>query len=154
MTYPSVLHPEPLALQQTTADLYLHRRRSVLSLWGPWVLVLTSLFEPSEHIWWEWGLILNMNSSLLPSCWGFSFALGHGVSPHSGSSIYCLTGVSLTLDVGYLLSATPALCSQCSLLSFSSSGPSDSPPPPAPCLINTCSTLKTLKVSPQPLSSA
>ena len=41
------------------------------------------LFEPSSRVWWEWGLILNMNSPLLPSCWGFSFALGHGISPHS-----------------------------------------------------------------------
>ena len=42
---PSLLHPEPLSLQQTTADLYLHRRCSVLSqfLWGPWVLVHTRL---------------------------------------------------------------------------------------------------------------
>ena len=49
-------------------------------------------------------------STLLPSCWGFSFALGCGVSPHSQSSTYHLTGVSLTLDVGYLLTAaTPDL---------------------------------------------
>ena len=27
----------------------------------------------------DWGLILHMNSPLLPSCWGFSFALGYGV---------------------------------------------------------------------------
>ena len=40
------------------------------------------LFEPSEHLWQEWGLILKANSSLLPSFWCFSFALGHGVSPH------------------------------------------------------------------------
>ena len=44
------------------------------------------LFEPSERLWWEWGLILNVNSPLLLSCWGFSFALGCGVSPHSCSS--------------------------------------------------------------------
>ena len=31
-------------------------------------------------------MILNAKSPLLPSCWGFSFALGHGVSPHSCSS--------------------------------------------------------------------
>ena len=49
------------------------------SLWG--LLVLTKvLFEPSEHLWQEWGLILNVISPLLPSCWGFSFALGCGVS--------------------------------------------------------------------------
>ena len=38
------------------------------------------LFEPSEHLWWVWGLILNVISPLLPPCWGLSFALGHGVS--------------------------------------------------------------------------
>ena len=54
-----------------------------------------ALFEPSEHLWQEWDLILNVNSPLLPSCWGFSFALGHGVSPHSHSSAYHLIGVSL-----------------------------------------------------------
>ena len=44
------------------------------------------LFEPSECLWWVWGLILNLILLLLPSCWGFFFALGHGVSPHSHSS--------------------------------------------------------------------
>ena len=44
------------------------------------------LFELSEHLWWEWGFILNMNSPLLPSCWGFSFALGHRVSLYGHSS--------------------------------------------------------------------
>ena len=44
------------------------------------------MFEPSEHLWRVWGLILNANSPLLPSCWGFSFALGCGVSPHSHGS--------------------------------------------------------------------
>ena len=38
------------------------------------------LFEPSECLWWVWGLSLNVISPLLPSCWGFSFALGCGVS--------------------------------------------------------------------------
>ena len=38
------------------------------------------LFEPSESLWWEWGLILHADSPLLLSRWGF-FALGHGVSP-------------------------------------------------------------------------
>ena len=71
-------------------------------------------FESSERLWWEWGLILNMNSPLLPSCWGFSLALGREVSPHSHSSAYRLTGVSLTLDMGYLHTAGPAKCSRCS----------------------------------------
>ena len=43
-----------------------------------------------------------------PSCWAFSFALGLGISPHICSTAYHLTGVSLTLDVGYLLTANPA----------------------------------------------
>ena len=45
MPYPGLLHPEPLPLRQSTADLYLHRRHTntVLSqsLWGLWVLVCT-----------------------------------------------------------------------------------------------------------------
>ena len=40
--------------------------------------------------------------------------LGHGVSPHSHSTTYCLTGFSLTLDVGYLFLATSAPHSCCS----------------------------------------
>ena len=44
------------------------------------------LFESSEHLWRVWGLILYAILPLLPSCWGFSFALGHGESPQSHSS--------------------------------------------------------------------
>ena len=36
---------------------------------------------------------------------GLPFALGCGVSPHSSSSAYHLTGVFLTLKVGYPLKA-------------------------------------------------
>ena len=42
------------------------------SLWDLWVLVC----KPSEYLWQVWGLILNVILPLLPSCWGFSFALG------------------------------------------------------------------------------
>ena len=38
------------------------------------------VFEPSEHLWWVWDLILNTILPLLPSCRGFSFARGCGVS--------------------------------------------------------------------------
>ena len=48
------------------------------------------LFEPSEHLWWVWGLIINAISPLLVSCWGFSFALGCGVSFFGGSNILLL----------------------------------------------------------------
>ena len=53
---------------------------------GLWVQVRTRL------VWALWvslagmGLILNMTSPLLLSCWGFSFALVRGVSPQSHSS--------------------------------------------------------------------
>ena len=50
---------------------------SVCSL-GPGVH--KALFELSECLWQVWGLILNMISPLLPSCWVFSFAFGCGVS--------------------------------------------------------------------------
>ena len=60
------------------------------------------LFEPSEHLWQVWGLSLNAILPLLPSCWGFSFALGCGVcffggihhSPGDGrSAVSCNFGV-------------------------------------------------------------
>ena len=63
-----------------------------------------------EHLWQEWDLILNVNLHLLPSCWGFSFALGYGVSPHRRSSAHRLTGISLTLDMGYLFRAASVKC--------------------------------------------
>ena len=47
MPYPSLLHPEPLPLQHSTADPYLHRRHSNIVLsqspWGLWILVHTRL---------------------------------------------------------------------------------------------------------------
>ena len=51
-----------------------------------WVLVHTGMFEPSKHLWQVWCLILNRISPLLPSFWGFSFALGREVSRQSHSS--------------------------------------------------------------------
>ena len=60
------------------------------------------LFEPSKHLWWVWGLILNAISPLLSSCWGVYFALGCGVyffggiqhSPvDSSSGVCCNFGV-------------------------------------------------------------
>ena len=42
------------------------------------------LFEPSEHLWWAWALIIKMIPPLLPSFGGFSFALGCGVSFFGG----------------------------------------------------------------------
>ena len=94
----------PLLTHTSTGNAQTQFCLSLCGVLGSWCA--QGLFEPSEHLCWEWGLILNVNSPLLSSCWGFSFGLGHEVSPHSCSSAYHLTGVFLTLDVGYLLSTT------------------------------------------------
>ena len=60
------------------------------------------LFEPSEHLWRVWGLILNVILPLLPSCWGFSFAFGCGVSYFGGiqhSPVYGCSAVSFNFGV-------------------------------------------------------
>ena len=67
------------------------------------------LFEPSEHLWGKGGLILTVNSLLLPSCLGFSFALGRGVSSHGRSSATPLRPVSLSYKVNGKINADFAL---------------------------------------------
>ena len=52
---------------------------SLFGISGSWCT--QDLFDSSERLWRVWGFILNLISPLLPSCWGFSFALRHGVSP-------------------------------------------------------------------------
>ena len=73
----------PLLTWTSTGDAQTQFRLSLCGVSGS--LGPQGLFEPSEHLWQEWGLILNINSPLLLSCWGFSFALGRGVSPRSCS---------------------------------------------------------------------
>ena len=80
----------PLLTHTSTGDAQTQFCLSLCGVHGSWCA--QGLFEPSECLWWKWGLILNANLPLLPSCWGFSFALGHGVSPHSSSSAYHLAG--------------------------------------------------------------
>ena len=53
------------------------------------------LFEPSKRFWRVWGLILNGISPLLPSCWGFSFALARGVSFYGGVLHFSVNGCSV-----------------------------------------------------------
>ena len=125
---PVAVHCWPVPPQETL------NHSSVSVAVGLWVPVHKGLFEPSECLWQEWDLILKVNLPLILSFWGFSFALGCGVSPHScfstvQSPLQCLPscwgfsdlgqGVSphghssevqlllLTLDVGYLLTASP-----------------------------------------------
>ena len=90
----------PLPTHNSTGDAQTQFCLSLCGVPGSWCT--QGLSEPSEHLWWVRGLILNVNSPLLRSCWDFSFAHRCGVSPHSCSSAYRLTGISLTLDVGYL----------------------------------------------------
>ena len=73
-----------LLTHKSTGDAQMQFCLSLCGVSGSWCS--QRLFKPSEHLWHEWGLSLNVNSHLLPSCWGFSFALGCRVSPHSRSS--------------------------------------------------------------------
>ena len=89
MPYPGLLHPEHLPPWQATADTYLHRRHSNTKGRSGSVFVVSPgaykvLFEPSEHLWQVWGLILNVILPFPPSCWGLSFALGRGISFFDG----------------------------------------------------------------------
>ena len=68
----------PLLTHTSTEDNQTQFCLSLCGVLGPGVDKV--FFEPSEHLWRVWGLILNMILSLLPSCRGFSFALGRGVS--------------------------------------------------------------------------
>ena len=73
----------PLLTRTSTGDTQTQFCLSLCGVSGSWCA--QGLFEPSECPHQDWGLIINMNSPP-PPCWGFSFALGCGVSPHSRSS--------------------------------------------------------------------
>ena len=74
----------PLLTHTSSGDTQTQFWLSLCGFPGSWCA--QGIFEPSEHVWQVWGLILNAISPLLPSCLGFSFALGCGISPHSCSS--------------------------------------------------------------------
>ena len=88
----------PLLNQTSTGDTQTQFSLSLCGVSGSWCT--QGMFEPSECLWRVWGLIVNVISPLLPSCWGFFFAFGCGISPQSRSSAYCLPGASLSLDWG------------------------------------------------------
>jgi len=99
--------PLPLRLTHTsTGDAKTLKGRSdSISVGSPGAYNV--LFEPSKHLWWEWGLIVNAVLPLLLSCWGFSFGLGHGVfcfggirhSPvHGCSALSCNFGILIGED--------------------------------------------------------
>ena len=68
----------PLLTRTSTGDTQTQFCLSLCGVSGSWCA--QGMFEPSEHLWRVWGLILNMILPLLPSCWGFSFDLGCEVS--------------------------------------------------------------------------
>ena len=74
----------PLLNCTSTGDTQTQFCLNLCGVSGSWCT--QGLFEPSERLWQEWGLILNVNLPPPPSCLGFSFALGRGVSPQSCSS--------------------------------------------------------------------
>ena len=65
----------PLLTHTSAGDTQTQFWLSLCGVSGSWCA--QGLFEPSKHLWWAWGLILNAVSPFLPSCWGFSFALGY-----------------------------------------------------------------------------
>ena len=75
--------PAPCGRHTSTGDTQTQFYLSLCGVSGFWCT--QGLFEPSERLWRIWDLILNSISPLLPSCWGLSFALGHGVFPQSCS---------------------------------------------------------------------
>ena len=74
----------PLLISTSTGDAQTQYCLTLCGVPGSWVA--QGLFEPSERLWQVWSLILNANLPFLLSCWGFSFALRSGISPHSRSS--------------------------------------------------------------------
>ena len=74
----------PLLTRSSAGDTQTQFWLSLCGVSGSWCT--QGMFEPSEHLWRGRGLILNMMSPLLPSCWGFSFTPGCGVSPQSRSA--------------------------------------------------------------------
>ena len=93
MPYPGLLHPEPLPCSSplltrtSTGDTRAQFCLSLCGVSGSWCT--QGLFEPSEGLWRLWGLILNVISPLLPSCWasllpldvGYLFLMGIQHSP-------------------------------------------------------------------------
>ena len=120
MQQPGLLHPEPLPLRRpplthTSAGntQTLKGRSGSVSAGSPGAHKV--LFEPFEHLWQVWGLILNAIVPLLPSCWGFSFALGHWVSFFDGiqhSSMVVQQQV-VNLEFSQEMSACPSTLPSC-----------------------------------------
>ena len=64
----------------------------------------------SEHLWWVWGLILNMISPLLPFCWVFPIALGCGASFFHGIQHFPINGCSAAADFRVIVKSVIQMC--------------------------------------------
>ena len=89
---PTGCHCRPTHLPEASGHSQASLAQSLMGslLLSPGSWCSQGLYEPSEHLWQLWGLILNVISPLLLSCWGFSFALGRGVSFLVGTNILLL----------------------------------------------------------------
>ena len=92
----------PLLTHTITGDTQTQFWLSLFGVSGSWCTQAGCTPETSEHLWWVRGLIPNMILPFLPSCRGFSFALGHGVSFFGGiqhslvdscSAVSCCFGI-------------------------------------------------------------
>ena len=72
----------PLLAHTSTVDTQTQFCLRLCGVSGSWYA--QGLFEPSDRLWQVRDLILNVFSPLIPSSWGFSFALGRGVSLFGG----------------------------------------------------------------------
>ena len=68
----------PLLICTSTGDTQIQFLISLCGVSGSWCA--QGLFDPSEHLWQIWALILKVISPLLLPCWDFSFALVCGAS--------------------------------------------------------------------------
>ena len=93
-------HCRPLLTRASAGDTQT-LAQSLVGFLGPGAHKV--LFETSEHLWWVWGLILNAILPLLLSYWGFSFALGCGVSFFGGIRFSSVQFISVT-------QSCPTLC--------------------------------------------
>ena len=93
-------HSSPLLTCASSKDTQTQFCLSLCWVSGSWCA--QDLFEPSELLWQVRGLFLNVIWPLIPSSWGFSFALGCGVSLFGGiqhppvngcSAVSCSFGV-------------------------------------------------------------
>ena len=82
----------PLLTCPSAGDTQTQFLLSLCGVSGSWVC--------TKFVWALWAFLVGMgfdskhNFPVLPSCWGFSFVVGHGVSPHS-----CLSTAQLSLHL-------------------------------------------------------